>query len=881
MSPDEELPLSRRLPVDEDVNRELAFHLAERERELIEQGWEPDKARAEARQTFGDLDSVFAECKDITRRTRRAKLRAETLDSYRQDLVVAWRVLRKTPGFTLAAVLTLALGIGANAAIFSVVNSVLLQPLPYDQPDQLVDIAEAHEHGGWSNPPWSNLLDWREQSRSFDGMASYGSRFRTVLTAEGPSSIRSAVVSQDFFKIFRLSPIQGRLPSEDEQRIGGSPVAVVSEDFWRVHLGAAPDLSTQRVKMDRDYQVIGVLPSSFRFPSNSDVWVPLEPQDPTMNRTAHNWSGIGRLKPGISVATADRELDTLTARMAPKFQPDFDAVGATITPLQDLLTTSARRPLYLLLGASALLLLAACTNLASSMLARGLARRQEVAVRVAIGAGRLRIIRQLFTEALLLAVLGCAAGLLMAKALLQVFVHLAPSNLPLTEVHLDAWVLLFTALVGGTTTVLIGLFPALRTSGAEPGLALREGGRAGSSRAERRIWNGLVVAEVALAATLLCGSGLMIRSLGRVLEVDPGFRADKVLTVSIGLPTAVYDDDRKIDLLWTQVLEAIRKVPGVETAGLTSGIPMGGNNSSGSFGIEGIPPGPAGYGPGNGGYLMVSEDYFASMGIPVVQGRDFDMRDVTGAQQTIIINRSLAEKWFKGKDPLGQRITMQSGMDNYGSDWLTIVGVVGDVHQRALTAPPSPETFLPMHQRPTRGYSVTLTIKARGEPGGLETPVRQVLKAMAPDVVPSFATMRQRLAASQTDRQFTTTILAAFALISLLLAGVGIYGVVSYTAAQRTREMGIRLALGALPIQVRGLVQRGALSQVAAGLLFGFLAALITTRIMSSLLYEVNGVDPIAFGSAAALLVIVALIASWFPAWRMARLDPMLTIRSE
>lgn len=881
MSGDEELPLSRRLPVDEDVRRELAFHLAERERELIAQGWEPDKARAEAQSAFGSVDAVSAECRDITRRTRRARLRAETLESYRQDLVVAWRVLRKTPGFTLAAVLTLALGIGANAAIFSVVNRVLLQPLPYDQPDQLVDLSEAHENGGWGNPPWPNVLDWRAQSRSFDGMAAYGSGMGTVLASDGPSSVRSAVVSQDFFKLFRVSAIQGRLPSVDEHRVGATPVAVVSESFWRAHLGSTSDLASQRIKIEDDYQIIGVLPDRFRFPSNTDVWAPLEPTDPTLSRTAHNWSAVARLRPGVSAMAADRELDSLTTQLAKQYAPDFDAVGAVVTPLQDLLTTSARRPLYLLLGASALLLLAACTNLASSMLARGLSRRQEVAVRIAIGAGRLRIVRQLFTEALLLAALGCVAGLMMAQGLLKLFVQLAPPTLKLNEVQLDGWVLLFTALVGGTTTVLIGLFPALRTSGAEPGLALREGGRAGTSRTERGIWNGLVIAEVALAATLLCGSGLLIRSLGRVLEVDPGFRPDNVLTVSMSLPTAIYDTDKKRDLLWTRVLEGVRQVPGVELAGLTSALPMGGNNSSGSFGIEGVPVGPAGYGPGNGGYRMVSEGYFASMGIPVLQGRDFDQRDIDGGQPSIIINRALAEKFFKDQDPLGQRITLQSGMDNQGEGWLTVVGVVGDVHHRGLTAPPAPETYLPMHQRPTRGYSVALTIKTRVEPRSLEPQIRQVLGSTAPDVVPSFATMREKLSASQTDRQFTTTILSAFALISLLLAGVGIYGVVSYTAAQRTKEMGIRLALGALPMQVRGLVQRGAMTQVATGLLFGFGAALVTTRIMGSLLYQVSGADPVAFGSAAGLLIAVALIASWFPAWRMARLDPMLTIRSE
>jgi putative ABC transport system permease protein len=552
-----------------------------------------------------------------------------------------------------------------------------------------------------------------------------------------------------------------------------------------------------------------------------------------------------------------------------------------VQPLADFLTGSTRRPLFLLLGASGLLLLTACTNLASTMLARGMARRQEVAVRLAIGAGRLRIVRQLFTESLLLAALGCAAGLGIAMLLLRVFVHLAPPGLRLEEVALDGWVVLFTALIGISTTVLIGLFPALRTSGAEPGLVLREGGRTGASLRERRIWGALVVAEVALAVTLLSGSGLLIRSLNRVLEVDPGFRPDSVLTIELNLPTAVYSDDQKIEAVYTRLLEAVRAIPDVKAAGLTSALPMAGNNSSGSFGIEGVPVGPAGYGPGSAGYRMVSEDYFETMGIPILAGRDFDARDVAGGLATVIVNRELADTWFKDQDPIGQRIQLQSGMDNQGKNWLTIVGVVGDVHHRSLTLPPAPETYVPLHQRPTRGYSVVIVAQSRTTPEALESRTREVVSLTAADVVPRYSTLAERVSASQTDRRFTTLILSAFALISLVLAGVGIYGVVSYTAAQRTREMGIRLALGAEPRQVRRLVQNGAMTQVGTGLLFGIMAALAATQLMRSLLYEVGTADPTAFGAAAGLLVAVAWLASWLPAWRAARLDPVLTIRTE
>ncbi len=880
MRPDEELPLSRDLPIDEDVRRELAHHLAERERELIESGWDPVTARTEARRAFGDLAEVNAECRDITRRARRSIRRARTVDSWVQDCMLAVRLLRKSPGYALAAIGTLALGIGATAAIFSVVNSTLLRPLPYDHPEQLVDIAQTSERG-WSDPPYANMLDWRSQSRSFDGMASYSTGLTTTLTPAGAVRARFVSVSEDFFHIFRLAPALGRLPLPEEHRAGALPVAVVSHAFWRSQLGGIRDLTSQRLRVDREYQVVGVLPEGFAFPRDAEIWVPLELNQRTSSRTAHNESVIARLRAGVAPAEADRELDDLTLRMAELYRPDFDAVGAAVEPLQSQLTGSTRRPLYLLLGASALLLLTACTNLASTMLARGMARQQEMAVRLAIGAGRLRLVRQLFTESLLLAALGCLAGLGVAHLLLSLLVQLAPASLQLHTIRLDGWVILFTATVGVSTTVLIGLFPALRTSDASPGMVMRQGGRAGRSRAERRIWGGLVIAEVALAVVLLCGSGLLIRSFGRVLQVDPGFRTDSLTTVSLSLPTAIYSDDARIEQFWTRILDMVRGQPQVLQAGLTTALPLSGSNPSGSFGIEGVPPGPAGYGPGNAGYRMVSAEYFATLGVPLLRGRDFDARDAAGAPGTVIVNQALVDSWFRDQDPIGRQIRLQSGMDNQGDGWLTIIGVVGNVRHRSLTLAPMPELFVPLHQRPTRGYGGTIVIRGRGDLRGLERTLAEALQTAAPDAVPTFASMEERLARSLTDRRFTMVILSAFALISLLLAGVGIYGVVAYTAAQRTREMGIRLALGAAPVQVRSMVQREALTQVSIGLLAGSIGALLVTRVMQSLLFETGAADPAAFLMAAGLLFAAAWLASYLPAWRAARLDPMLTIRSE
>lgn len=879
MRPDEDLPLSRQLPVDEDVRRELAHHLAERTRELISQGMDPTAARAEAERAFGDLPAVRNECREITSRSRRATRRAQMVDGLLQDLILAARLLRKTPAYTIAAVLTLALGIGANAAIFSVVNGTLLRPLPYDRPDQLVDITQESDRG-WSNVPWANMLDFREQARSFDGMASYTRGPATVLTSSGPTTAKEAAVSRDFFRLFRVAPALGRLPLADEHQKGALPVAVISHSFWTRQFNQSTDFASQRIRTDREYQVIGVMPDGFGFPDNSEIWHPLEIHGLTTSRTAHNESVIGRLRDGVRVDDADRELDALTAQLAQLHAPDFDAKGALVQTLQSRLTTNSRKPLYLLLGASALLLLTACTNLASTMLARGMAREQEVAVRLAIGAGRLRIVRQLFTESLLLAILGCAAGLAIAYALLGVFTHLAPANLRLSTIHLDIWVVLFTGLIGVTTTLLIGLFPALRTSDASPGLVMRQGGRAGRGRAERRIWGGLVVAEVALAVTLLCGSVLLIRSFDRVLDVDPGFRTDSVMTIEIDLPTSVYSDDVKLEQAWTRVLERIRARPEVAEAALITALPTT-NNPSGSFGIEGTPPGPSGYGPGNGGYRMISDEYFAAMGIPVLRGRDFDQRDVAGAQTTVIINQELADVFFKDVDPLGRQIQLQSGMDRQGENWLTIIGVVGNVRHNGLTRRVNPEYYVPLHQRPSRGYAGYLVVRPHTDPVALVQPLRAILREVLPEVLPGFISMEDRLSDTLTDRRFTTIILATFAIISLLLAAVGIYGVVSYTAAQRAREVGIRLALGATPFEVRNMVQRQAMTQVLIGLGVGTLGALAATRGMQSMLYEIGATDPGSFVSSAVVLLAAAWLASFIPAWRASRLDPALTIRAE
>jgi len=879
---DEQLPLSRTRPVAEDVRRELEFHLEQRTTELIRTGMPREDAARLARESFGDSDLVEAECRDIERRRRAAVRRAERLDTLWQDIVVGLRVLRKNPGFTLTAVLTLALGTGAVAAMFGIVNGLLLRPLPYAEPDRLVTIEERHEVNSGSLT-WANFLDLEARSRSFTGMASYGAWTATVLGTGQPLRVRSGAISAGFFKVFPVRPVLGRLPVPEEHRLGASPVAVVSYEFWRDVLGAPASLVGVRLKLGWDHQVIGVLPNGFDFPERTQLWWPMELMQQSMSRTSHNWDVVGRLREGITPAGAARELDGIFATLKPLYDPDFDATGSVVTGLQAAETGRMQRPLLLLLAASAVFLLAACSNLASGILARGTARLGELTVRSALGATRIRLARQLLTESALLAALGAAAGLALAGILLRALTPLAPAEMRMDRVGIDGWVAAFALGIAFVATLLFGLFPALRLSGASTITALREAAVGMASARRMRVWNVLVSAEVALAVALLSGSVLLIKSFGRVMETDLGFRPDGAVALAIDLPSVNYPGNSpRMAAFHLQALERISALPGVSAVGFVNVPPLLGNGPSGAMRVEGKPLDVKGAFTGYAIYRVIGGDYFRAMDMRMSRGRAFGPGDDAAAPKVVIVDEAFANQEWPGEDPLGKRVK-PSGMDRPEDEpWFTVIGVVPSVRSGAITDRMRPTYYFDHRQRPPyRSASVTYAIRTRRAPAESYGPLRLAVSAVDPEVPVVFRTMPELVSRTVADKRFTMLVLGTFGALALLLALVGIYGVVSYAVAQRTREIGVRRALGATPGRVSTLVLKSTLAAVLPGLALGALLTLANARVLGAFLYGVSPFDLPTLLMATGALGLAALLASLVPAWRAVRVDPLIAMRAE
>jgi len=875
--------------VAEDVDRELEFHVAMRTRELIEAGWEPSEARAEALRLFGDMKEVGMECEEITRSHDRMKARAQFVDAVWRDLKFAGRTLRRSPLFAALAVLTLALGIGANTAIFSVVNGVLLQPLPYPEPERIVRVREVNEQGNAiSQVAYLTLNDWREQARSFTALAGYAAGQTTVLGGERPLIAGAAAVTEDFFDVFGVQPARGRALAPDEFGPDPSQVAVVSDRFWRGNLGGVPLEDVRLEVYGLNLTIVGVMPAGFEYPRETDVWFPLELVEPGKTRTAHNDIVVGRLAEGVTLSQARDEMRALARRLSQQY-PNHEHASASVVTLHEMTVAGARRPLLLLLGAAALVLLVACTNLASTLLARGEGRQRELAVRASIGAGRGRIVRQLFTESLLLAALGCVAGLALAVAVVDGLQGLAPATLPrIDEVGVDPLVLAFAVGISIVTAMLFGLLPGFRTSDGELSDALRAGER-GSSGGRARMWNFLVASEVALALVLLAGSGLLIKSFWEVLGVDPGFDPSDVLTVELTLPGTRYEfGDPAVARFHREFLERIRALPGVERAGLINFLPLSGSDADGAFDIEGR-PGERCYEildrgswcpTGNAHYRVVGGDYFEAMDIPLIRGRSFEERDRAGAQPVMLVNETMANQFWPGESPIGARVRT-GGMDRYGTVWTTVIGVVGDVRHDGLTAGPQPEYYVHYLQRPDRAQYASVVIEASVQAGSLVQPVNELLRGLDRDVPAEFTVMRQMLSSSVADRRFTMMVLSAFAGLALLLAAVGIYGVVSYSVERRRREIGIRMALGARPESVLAMTLRRSMLVVGAGMVVGILGALALAKVLRNLLFEVRPTDPLTLVAVVGVLLAVALLACFVPARKGTQVDPMITMRAE
>lgn len=808
--------------------------------------------------------------------------------SLARDVRYAIRTLRRNPGYTLAALLTLMLGLGANAAVFSVVHGILLAPLPYPDAGRLVSVREESLARRPMDAAWPNFRDWRERSRSFTEMASHARGGPATVVSDGvPLRVNVSTISEGFFRTLGVAPRLGRAPSAEEHVAGGAPVVVVSDAFWRNQLGSDPDPFSRRIEvLSWTAQIIGVMPPAFDYPEGTAIWMPIELEEQPDSRTSHSYTVVARMRDGMDPGAAEAELDAITATFIDDI-PAVDRVegfeayfpgGAIVQPLRDALVGNVRRPLWMLLGASVFVLLVACTNLASATLARGTGREREYAVRRSLGAERATVLRQLFIESLVLALAGGALAILLAALALRLLPAVAPAGIPrLADVRLDAPVLLVALAVTVVTAALFGLLPALRvTEGRFAGI-LRTGGRGGESRGSQRIWKALVGAEVALALTLLVGSGLLIRSFFTVLAVDPGFRTGGVLTATVNPSPGRYGEDAARRTYYERLLTEIERVPGLESAGLVTAAPMTGLAN----GRVDVREGPSSY--ANGYYQLVAGDYFQALDIPLIAGRLFDERDREGTQHVVIVNRTFAELAWPGEDAIGKQMT-GGGMDNFWNQerYATVIGIVEDIRQRDLTRAPDPTYYFPLAQRPFRARSMTAVLRpASGNASALAPAVRDAVRAVDAEVPVALSTIESEMASALTPRRFTVLVLGLFAAIALALACVGIWGVVSYAVARRTREIGIRMALGADPGSVRRLVQRDYLQAAAIGGIAGIALSIGLARVIRSMLYETTAADPVTFLSVLAVLGAATWLASFIPSLRGTRVSPMETMRAE
>jgi predicted permease len=819
----------------------------------------------------------------------------KTMSTLLQDLRYGARMLAKNPGFTAVAVLTLALGIGANSAIFSVVYGVLLRPLPYPKPDQIVDLREVNAKGGRMNLADPNFEDIRSQNHSLQGVAEYGAWLASVSGGSEPTRSMLASVSHDFFTLMGVEPVLGRGFLAEDQRFGAVPVALVSYAYWKQFLGGTTDLAKIKLTVEnQSCSIVGVLPPGFRFPFDSDIWVPRELLERLPSRTAHNWHVVGRLREGVPLAQARAELSGIAQRLKQQYGQDTMMTDVAVSPLRDALTSNVRPALLVLLGAVGFLLLVACANVVNLLLAQAAARERELAIRTALGAGRYRLIRQFLTEALLLSLAGGALGILAALWGVDALVAMAPRNLPrLQDVAVNLPVLSFTFALSVAVAAALGVFTALCAASGElqAVLAERGQGHTGTLRGQRlsRI---IIAAQIAITVVLLAGAGLLGRSLLRVLAVDPGFRTEHVLTIDLALlfPEKDTEKVRRVEFL-NELFSRLRARPGVREVGGASGLPLTTGLADGTYILmnpqEELPTRMEDLErlfhdstrTGDADYCVASEGYFRTLGIPLLRGRLFDERDTMDAPHVALISQSLAREKWPNMDPLGR--TIEFGNMDGDLRLLTVVGVVGDVREDSLEATARPTIYVDYRQRPQATGHFTLVLRTTAQPAVVIPAAREIVRDLDPNVPPSFNTFTEVFSASLKTRRFNLTLVGVFAATALLLAVAGIYGVMAYSVARRTHEMGVRIALGASAPDVLRLVLSQAMLTTVVGVAVGIAGAFVLTRAMQSLLFGVSATDPVTLAGVALLLSFAALLACYIPARRATKVDPMVALRYE
>ena len=814
------------------------------------------------------------------------------MENLLQDIRYGIRMLLKSPSVSIVATIALALGIGANTAIFSVVNAVLLKPLPFPDSNSLMSVFETDQQLGQIRGSYSypNFFDLRSQNNSFERIACFHDA-DFILTGRGdPARLQGAVVSADLFPLLGVAPIAGRQFIVDEDKPGGTGrVAILSQQLFQSRFNGDNSIVNQQITLDGEsFTVVGVMPKSFEFPIQNDpvdIWTTIagdaSGKSPITNqRGAHFLRLIGRLKPGVSQQQAQAEVNTIASRLQQQYPDTNTHKGILVESALKALVGDVRPTLLILLGAVACVLLIACANVANLLLARAMTRHKEMAIRAALGASRLRVVRQLLTESILLSIAGGSVGLLLAVWWSDLLVALGKDDIPrAVHVGLDWWVLGFTAAVSMLTGLIFGIVPALHSSRTILTESLKEGGRGSGEGARRNRTRGfLVVSELSIAVVLLVGAGLLIQSLWRLQKVDSGLRTENVLTFTLGLPESRYKTEQQARF-FRDLNEKLKNIPGVESASSVLPLPLSGDRFGISFQIDGRPVAPKD--EPSADFFVAETNYFRTMGIPVIKGREFNDHDVHGSAPVVIITEEFARQYFPNEDPVGKRIKPGiSTFDDEKSSMREIVGVAGNVRNRSLNTAPKPAYYVPQSQVPFNEMVVVL--KTTADPHSLVSAVNKEVSTLDKDL-PLFGvkTMDEYVSASIAAPKFNTTLLSIFAAVALVLTIVGLYGVMSYSVAQRTNEIGIRLALGAQTGDVLKLVLKQGLLLVVIGLIIGLVGAFVLTKVMASLLFGVTTRDPLTFTAVAVLLPLVGLFACYIPALRAARVDPMDALRCE
>jgi putative ABC transport system permease protein len=879
-----------------EIIDQLSQHLEDSYQELLYSGMSETEARRAALAEVSESDLLERELRRVTRTTNPeptvlgANKAGNILAGVGQDLRYAVRMLGKHPSFTFVAVLTLALGIGANTAIFSVCNAVLFKPLPYAEPDRIVMLSERQRDGKPSDVAPANFVDWRNGSHSFTDMTAFRvSSFASYFILGGQSEASRLVgedVSWNFFSVLGVRLMLGRSFLPDEDRPGHDRVAILSYAAWNERFGADRDIAGKAITLDDEsYTVVGVLPASFQFGSTAadfqarsqpDIWVPLALDPQKLHRNSHILRVIARLKPGVKPAQAQAELDVIAANLAQQYPENNKDIGIAAAPLTDQVTGSVRVALETLLGAVGLVLLIACANVANLLLSRAAARQKEMAVRIALGASRGRLAQQLLTESLFLAGLGGIAGFGLALAAIAALTPQLPADLSRAAgIAVDKRMLIFTGVISLVTGVLFGLGPLFAARRENAGESLKQNNRSASG-SQTRLRSGLAVAQIAIAIILLIGAGLMVKSLWALMHVAPGFHSENILTARLSLPRSRYPDNRRIAALEREVLEKLHGTPGVQSAGFATYVPLSGSDNDWDFLIEGRPPLPVGT-HNMAKYRPVSAGYFETIGIPLLRGRSFTSADTAEAPWVVVINDSMAREYWPSENPIGRRLQVPGW-----PRWGTVIGVVGDVLHEGLDGAAKAEMYLPVEQSLNIESEPTIVVRSEIPTGAAAGELRAAVSAIDPAIaVDRIETMQELVSGSVAQPRFRAMILASFSLLALVMASIGIYGVMNYLVIQRTREFGIRLSLGATPTDVLRLVLGRAATLIGAGTCVGLVGSAFLVRLITKLLFGTAPLDPLTFAAVPVLLAAVALAASYIPARRATKIDPLAALRNE